>query len=218
MTTPEHLLVVAAMRSELRAFRRHPASAGVASAVVGIGPDRAERGLRHALDERPDIEHVVMIGIAGGVGNHVQIGDLVVPEAVIDERNGTELRPHAFGHHVPQHTLHTSGRFITDRDELDALVARGVVALDMETAAVGAVCEARDLRWSVLRAISDHVDHLPVDPAVLELTGPDGAPRPAAVARYLVTRPYRIPGLVRVARGAGRAYATSTGALVDALS
>ena len=213
----DRLLVVAAMRSELRAFRRHPASAGVASAIVGIGPDRAEHGLRRALDERSDIEHVVIIGIAGGVGEQVHIGDLVVPATVIDGRTGAELRPQPLGAHVARHALHTSGRFITDRDELDALAARGVVALDMETAAVGAVCEERGLRWSVLRAISDHVDHLPVDPAVLGLTSHDGAPRPAAVARYLVTRPHRIPGLIRVARGTQRAYATSTGALVDAL-
>lgn len=162
------------MPSELTAFRRHAASTGVASAVLGIGPDRAQRAVRHALDERPGVEHVVVIGIAGGIGDHVRIGDLVVPERVVDERTGVELRPHPFGDHAPRHVLHTSARIITDRAELDALAARGVVALDMETAAVGAVCEERDVRWSVMRGISDHVDHLPVDPRCSDSPVPTG--------------------------------------------
>ncbi len=50
----------------------------------------------------------------------------------------------------------TNDELITDLDELAALHAeRGVVALDMETAAIAHACEQRGVPWSVFRAISD---------------------------------------------------------------
>jgi adenosylhomocysteine nucleosidase len=71
----------------------------------------------------------------------------------------------------------------------------------METAAVAAVCERRGCPWSVFRAISDRADDGAVDAAILGLAGPDGGPNLPALMRFLVTRPWRVPQLARLARG-----------------
>ncbi|UCE87523.1 MAG: nucleoside phosphorylase, partial [Deltaproteobacteria bacterium] len=89
--------------------------------------------------------------------------------------------------------------------------------IDMETAAVAAVCERRRCPWSVFRAISDRADDGSTDAAVLALAGPDGRPDLLAVARLVLTRPRRVPQLVRLARGATRAARVAASAAVAAL-
>jgi hypothetical protein len=77
-----------------------------------------------------------------------------------------------------------------------------VIALDMETAAIARACEDRGVPWAVVRAISDRATDGSVDDEVFHLARQDGRPDPAAVARYLVRHPGRIPGLVRRGRDA----------------
>ena len=211
----QRVLVVTAMRSEAKPLRR-AAPPGVDVVVTGMGTALAAEATTAALDAG-SYERVVMIGIAGGIGPTVTVGDLVVPEVVLDHASGDELRPDRFGPIEPRGALHTSDQFIQDPAEVAALVARGVVGLDMETAAVGRVCVGRGVPWSVFRGISDHAEHLPVDPAVLAMTGPEGEPKPAAVARYLATHPHKVAGLARLAKGANAAIEVSTAALLAAL-
>jgi hypothetical protein len=87
----------------------------------------------------------------------------------------------------------------------------------METAAIAAVCERRGCAWSVFRAISDRAGDAAVDSDVLGLAGSDGAADLAALARFLLTRPWRIPGLVRLGRGMRLAANTAASAAVRAL-
>lgn len=216
MAQPGGVLVVTAMRSEAKPLRK-AAPPGVDVVVTGMGTTLARHVTEAALAGH-DYERVVMIGIAGGIGPTVAVGDLVVPEAVIDHATGDEVVPDRFGTIVPCGKLHTSDEFIQDPDAVAALVARGVIGLDMETAAVGRVCRERGLPWSVFRGISDHAEHLPVDPAVLAMTGPEGEPKPAAVAKYLATHPHKVPALAKLAKGAAAAIDVSTEALLQALA
>jgi hypothetical protein len=94
----------------------------------------------------------------------------------------------------PRGRLVTSDRLVTGLDEAAELKQSGVVGLDMETAAIAAVCERRGCPWSVFRAISDRVSDGTTDPAVLALAGPDGRGDARAVARYLLARPWRMCG------------------------
>src|SRR5256885_33339 len=72
-----------------------------------------------------------------------------------------------------------------------------------ETAAIAAVCERRGVRWSAVRSISDLVGVTPGD--VIGLANADGTPNIAASMRYLVTKPWRIPKLVRLGVDSQRA-------------
>jgi hypothetical protein len=139
-----------------------------------------------------------------------------MPEVVVDSASGREYRPVQLGPAPPHGRLLSSDRLVTSLEEAAALEESGVVGLDMETAAVAAVCERRGCPWSVFRAISDRVTDGTTDPAVLALAGPDGSGDARAVARYLLPRPWRIVRLARLGLGSWRAANAAAEAAVEA--
>lgn len=183
----------------------------VVALLTGMGMDRAEARARHLL-ERHDVDHVVVIGVAGGIGAHLAIGDVVVPEVVVDRRDGRELVPTPLGSIAPAGRLLSDDELIKDPARLAQLRAEGAHAIDMETAAIGRVCEDEGVPWSVFRGISDDVFDPSVDERIFGLNRPDGAPDLAAVARFVAGDPRRIRLLARLARDLNAA----TTAAVDA--
>jgi nucleoside phosphorylase len=190
----------------------------VVATTTGIGTLAAARAAEHVLDDGR-IDHLLVVGIAGGIGARVGIGNLVVPECVLDLASDSEHWPAPLGETDSRGILATSDALLSDPEQAARLEARGVIAVDMETAAIAAVCERRGCPWSVFRAISDRADDASTDPAVLDLVGPDGRPKPAAVARFVLSRPSRALQLRRLARGtrlATRAAAKATLAVLEA--
>ncbi len=188
----------------------------IVAAVTGIGPAAAARATERVLDGGA-IDRVVVVGIAGGIGAGVAIGDLVVPELVLDLATGALHRPTPLGDAAPRGTLATAEGLITDPAVFARLELRGVRAIDMETAAVAAVCARCGCPWSVFRAISDRAGDPRIDAAVLGLAGPEGEPNLPALARFVLTRPWRLPQLVPLARGMRLAADTAAGAALRAL-
>ena len=215
------VLVVAAMRSEMKAFRKRwqPSAAAadqVVTGVLGIGTALARSSTERLVGEAtPD--HVLVIGVAGGIGPTTSIGSLVVPEVVLDGVSGAEHRPTVVPGFENRGTLHTSDELVVEPDAVQRLVDRGVIALDMETAAVAAVCAERGLQWSVMRGISDHADAELIDPAILGMMGPEGEAKPGAVAAYLARHPTRLAQLSRLAKGLNAATSASSKAALQAL-
>jgi adenosylhomocysteine nucleosidase len=189
----------------------------IVAEITGIGVRAAAQATERILHAGA-VDHLVVVGIAGGIAAGLRIGDVVVPESVLDVASGATHRPARLGDAPLRGTLATSGEFISDRAALARLRDMGVVAIDMETAAVAAVCERRGCPWSVFRAISDHIDDAPVDPAVIGLAGPDGGPNLPAIARFVLTRPHRLPQLARLARDMRTATNAAAGAAVRALA
>lgn len=191
----------------------------IVATTTGIGTRAAARAAERIL-ATTRVEHLAVIGVAGGIGTSIAIGDLVVPERVVDLANGAEHRPAPLGDVVPRGTLVTHDGLLEDRAELARLAERGVVAIDMETAAIAALCERRGCPWSVFRGISDRADDGSIDSAIFGLAGPDGAPNLRALARFLITRPWRVPQLARLARTmrfAARAAASAAVRGIEAL-
>ncbi len=104
-------------------------------------------------------------------------------------------------------TIWTTDELITDPDVVSGLRSRGVVALDMETAAIAAVCERRGVGWSVVRVISDRAADGIVTDEVFRLSKQDGSPDMAAVARYFIRHPWHVRRMARLAASARRATA-----------
>ncbi len=184
----------------------------VDAVLTDIGMRPALLAARDAL--AAGAEWIVVCGIAGGVAAGVQIGDLVVPESVLDRETGRRHWPTAHPALSPHGSISCGDEFITDPNVLGAMAAQGIVAVDMETAAVAAVCEAAGRPWTVFRAISDHAAGGLVDGAVLAMTRSDGTSDPAAIARYLERDPSRRERLSRLARDA--AVATEVAASATA--
>jgi adenosylhomocysteine nucleosidase len=188
----------------------------VVAALTGIGVQRAARVTEQVLDSG-SMDHLMVVGVAGGIGSSVAIGDLVVPELVFDLATGAEYRSAPLGDLAPRGTLVTSDGLVVDPETFVRLERRGAVAIDMETAAIAEVCALRGCPFSVFRAISDHADDGSIDAAVFGLARADGSPDLLAVVRFLATRPWRVPQLVRLARGLGRATNVAASACVAAL-
>lgn len=227
------IAILAPMRPELRPLTRllplRPSGSGdpsllrytlgraeIVATTTGIGTRAAARTTERVLDSGP-FDHLVVVGIAGGIGRSVAIGDLVVPDLVIDLSTGAEYRPSTLGAAMPRGSLATSDELITDPEQIASLERQGVIAVDMETAAIAAVCDRRGCAWSVFRAISDRAEDGLIDPELSSLAGPDGEPRIAAALRFAIRNPGRIPQLARLARGAGLAANVAASAVVRAL-
>jgi adenosylhomocysteine nucleosidase len=226
------LAVIAAMTQELRPFvkmaslrrlpGRTPALWGgpVGRVDVVAGLTTMGTGAARAFTEQVlsayRVDHVIGIGIAGGIGPSVAIGDLLVPELVVDDEGGDELRPVPIDGHTPRGTLLTSDALVSDKRGLPQLIDDGVIAVDMETAAIGAACERAGVPWSVLRAISDRASDEAIDDEVVAMAKPDGSADIGAVLRFLVTHPGRVPHLATLARGMSAATRASAAAAARA--
>jgi adenosylhomocysteine nucleosidase len=175
----------------------------VVAVVTGMGTRLAGEGIDRLLSALTP-SHVLVVGITGAVDDETPIGTVIRPARVIDHATGREHAHHPLGPGEAEGALWTSD-VITPASELPALRAQGVVALDMETAAIAQACEAQGVPWSVVRAISDRATDGSVDDDVFHLARADGRPDPAAVARYLARHPARIPGLLRMGRDASLA-------------
>jgi adenosylhomocysteine nucleosidase len=208
--------VLAPMKSELRpvvkAFGLKPAVVGgvpvhtgavgnadVVATTTGIGTLLATTAAENLLG-LGTFDHVMVVGIAGGVGSSVRIGDIVIPEVVVNGQGGSEYHPAAIDAPTPRGTIVTSDDFIVDPDRLAQLIAQGVIAVDMETGSVAAVCAERGVPWSTVRAISDRAED--GDAEMVKLAKADGTPDGAAIARYFMRHPGRIPYMLKVGRGA----------------
>lgn len=175
--------------------------------VIGIGPKQAAERIELLLDA-VTVDLVVVVGISGAPDGRTPIGTVIWPAVVVDGDTGVEYRPDPLGGATEDDLygkLWTSATLNTDPASMAGLLDRGVVALDMETAAVARVCESRGVAWSVVRAISDRVSDGLVDQAILDLTGPDGKPHLRAALVYVLRRPSRLAALVRLARDSRRA-------------
>ena len=112
----------------------------------------------------------------------------------------------------------TSDSLITDPDRLAGMRDDGVVSLDMETAAVAAVCQKHGVPWSVIRAISDRATDGSVDEEVFRLSNQDGTPNAKAVAAYMAKHPGRIPAMARMAKDARLATERAVEAALSAVA
>jgi nucleoside phosphorylase len=171
----------------------------------GMGTRLATQAAERLLELGP-FDHVMVVGIAGGMGA-TKVGEVILPEVVVDKASRSEFRPSPLDEAESRGRLVTHDDFDMQPDEHERLVAQGFIAVDMETASVAAVCERSGTQWSVVRVVSDIVGVTPGD--VIGLAHADGSPNIAAGLKYMLRHPSRVPGLVRLGRDGVRAANTA---------
>jgi len=209
----------------MRAYAGSCGGRPVLAMVTGIGTARAAAATERLLG-LVTVRHVRVFGISGALDASTPIGAVVRPEVVIRGATGTTHVPapgqgqtpaegDPGSHKQGRTALWTADELITDPQMLAKLRAKGVVALDMETAAIAEVCQRSGVSWSVVRAISDRADDGTVTEEVFGLSHADGTPDLAAVTRYVVRHPRRVPGLIRLAADARRATRLAADAAIS---
>lgn len=142
------LLVACALRIEglaLRTGERGVAPGPVTVVRTGMGPKAAERAVARTLgDPAHEAAAVVATGFCAGLAPGMHPGDLVVAEETRDAQGATpcdapELLVKELVRAVPGRTVHTGPLIGSDHvvrgHERSELLARGAIAVDMESAA-----------------------------------------------------------------------------------
>jgi adenosylhomocysteine nucleosidase len=223
------IAVVAAMPIELRPFVKAVGSqpsgddfvgtlAGhdIIAAKMGVGMSGATATTERLL-QAGDVDRVVVIGICGGLDESIPIGSVLSPAVLVDGATGAEYRPPAWDPIELRGTLVTFDDIELELKMIPQLVEEGASGVDMETAAVAAVCEQRNCDYAVFRAISDYATDGTVDAAIGAMAKPDGSSDMGAALRYMLRRPWKIPGLLRLGRGAQAATKAAVDAAITAI-
>ena len=204
----------------------------VAVAIGGMGRHAAEDATAY-LAERFSPALIVSAGFAGAVRHGLRTGDIVVCSRVwrVDGPSSTWSASTAevgTVRNLPAEALESS-RCIYARGECLTLprvasdpstkehIGREfpISVVDMESFWVGTTAARHDIPWAVVRAVLDPLDQ-PLPPyAAVDDTA--GAARMHALG-YALSRPWEVPGLIRLgrqARAAGKALSTALGAIAS---
>jgi nucleoside phosphorylase len=186
---------------------------------TGVGPALAHAAAERMLDGST-FDRVIVCGIAGGLAPASLVGDLVVPEEVYDGANGERFRSTPVDGVTPKGVIRMGDGDDYEFNDVEVakLVAEGVTALDMETAAIARVCDQHDIPWIAFRVISDMAGDASLGPDVLALVDEFGKPKAWPSIRYLLTHPKQIPLMLRVGRDASAAARSAAKAAVAAIS
>jgi len=162
-----HVLVCFALKEEAVAFRKIAAGkAGVAMLMVGIGRQNAEAAIRKYLATNAP-ELVLTCGFAGGLDPDLKIGEVVfdVPAQTRSESPHVVSYKQLVEAGAKPAKFFCADRIATTVAEKKKLRAEtGADVVEMESAAIRAVCAERGIRCITVRVISDTAEEdLPLD-------------------------------------------------------
>ena len=171
----------------------------VFACVIGMGPAAARVATERILARGP-FDHLMVVGIAGGLDPDLPVGSLLVPARVQLHPDGPVHHTRPLPSRVAAGGLMTTDGLFSDEDVWRPILEAGFGAVDMEASGVGDACAAADVDWSVYRGISDRPDEHIVDQGVFALSKPDGSPDLKAVGKYLARDPRRAKALAHLNR------------------
>jgi nucleoside phosphorylase len=192
-------------------YRTHVAQAGpgvVAVVQAGIGPKRASRAARWAIEEfRP--RRVLVLGVAGGLDDELATADAVWASSVVSADDVSDcielpagdncvLRWVGGGLHRAR--IAQSAVVVASTAEKRRIRAQtAAIAVDMESLAFVKVCKAAGTTVDVVRVISDPVDK-PLPREIGALIDEAGNPRLYRALRRILRRPALLPELLSLER------------------
>lgn len=198
----------------------------VAALVGGTGPDLARRAASLLLvGHRP--RWVVSAGFCGALDPALERNDVILAREVRDEAGACyridvniASEPGPPGRRITAGGLVTVDRIIRTAAEKAALrTAHSVDVVDMETAAVAALCAERGVRFLSVRVVSDTAN-TDLPPEVLSILGRSGGYRLGAAAGAVWRRPASVKELWALrghAHGAAQRLAQVLPAILQAL-
>jgi nucleoside phosphorylase len=196
-------------------FRGKAGRVEVVAMLTTMGMVAGADAARRMLDL--DVDLVMVVGIAGGVSQtSVTIGDVIMPEVVIERSTDRRFTPAWFHDHTPRGHLSCGDDLILDQTVLDGMHDLGIIAVDMETAAAAAVCEDAGVPWAVFRSISDYAGEGLIDQSLFAMTNPDGTADVDAITKWLDANPDKLEVLTRLARDSQLATEAASDAAIRA--
>ena len=163
----------------------------------GMGFEAARRATEAIIVlYRPSM--ILSVGFAGALDEKLRVGDLLEPRYVVDARDGIRTDTGS-GTGV----LVSSPGVAGAEQKAKLAMSYGAQAVDMEAAAVAKGAEARGLRFTAIKAISDEVGF--AMPPMDRFIAGDGSFRARSFAFYAASRPFIWPDVLRLAQNSAKA-------------
>jgi adenosylhomocysteine nucleosidase len=175
----------------------------------GVGYEAARRATE-ALIREVNPELVISVGFAGALDASLQVGDVVVPKAVINSADGSRTDMGS-GEGVLVSSTTVAGR----EQKARFAKAYGAVAIDMEAAAVAHGALARGTEFVAIKVISDAADF--EMPALDQFVASDGRFQTLRFACHVALRPRLWGRTIALARNSSHASQALSGAITDYL-
>ncbi len=181
--------IVVALPAEARGLRAAGAARGAGGlhiVVAGIGSPRAGLAARRLVDA--GARALLSWGVAGGLSDALAPGDLLLPERIDAEGDAWLVDAEWRAQLARQLPAATGGRLWCSRSPVlslpdkQALAARGMSAVDMESAAVAAVASMACLPFVAVKAICDPAGRAVPGPALELLDAVQRAASPLCCA------------------------------------
>lgn len=185
----------------------YSAGPGISVCVSGMGAERAARAAEElALS---GMELLISWGTAGALTSGLRAGDLIIPEEVVADagpllKTDPTIRGELLHRlddcpsNIYLGRLYQAAQVVRGSAEKISLHERyKALAVDMESAAIGAVAARRGLPFLVIRSIVDTLV-TPVPQAILACTDSFGSVRILGLLKSLGAHPGEIPQLLRL--------------------
>lgn len=213
---PRSLGIVVALQAEAGALTHRavhpnrvvPLSDGASLWLSGMGPDAAGRAAQALADA--GVQALATFGVAGALDANLRSGMLLCPHSVLDEQGHAYPADRAWRDRLQRCLTHAGlpawfdGALLSLPEPLRTAAAKtaaharyGVIAVDMESAAVAAVAASCNLPFVMLRAIIDERDDT-LPEALQAVVDPWGRPRLTRLIATLSCHPWllaRVPAL-----------------------
>jgi adenosylhomocysteine nucleosidase len=218
----KRILIVTALDVEARGLARHlalrrvgsrrpPRYAGSALDLICVGPGATCLGEFDALARAAGL--VVSAGTCGALAPDLEVGDLVLPGAVL----GPDGRRHAL---APLSGLEAAGTLLTVPAVVETAEAKarlwretGASAVDMEAALVAQWAAGLGVPAAAVRGVVDTASR-GIPSAFANLVDPRGRTRGARAVHLVLTRPRGLADVLALRRDTARALRTIAGALL----
>ena len=156
----------------------------------GIGVEAARRATEAVIAlYQPEV--VQSAGFAGALDAELKIGAVLVPSLVINAQDGSRAETG-----MGQGVLVSVAAVASVEQKRKLAKAYGAQAVDMEAAAVAGGAQARGIRFSAVKVISDEMDfELPL---MEQFVGKDGQFRAGKFVAFVAVRPWLWPRVMRL--------------------
>jgi adenosylhomocysteine nucleosidase len=183
----------------------------IITVVTNIGLAAAQRATDELFSRHgTSIDHLFVVGIAGAYDPGLHIGDVLIPEAVVDERDGIARVPVNLSGRLASGVIYSTDRTSFDAEYYTLLQRNKASLVDMESGAIAAVCERNNCPFTIVRAVSDKISEHGETLDIFHLVNEDGSTKYLAVIKYVLFKPWRIAYLVSMATGMKKAVDAST--------
>jgi len=214
-------LVCFALKEEAAPFRRRAAQRpGVFTLITGMGRERAGLAVRDFLGMGAAVapSRVFTCGFAGGLHPDGRSGEVIFEIAGPDAALNAALRAKLLAAGAKPGTFFCADRIaITAAEKRRLRAETGADAVEMESAAIHAVCRERGLPCATVRVISDAADEdLPLD--FNALFKPDQSLRWGRLLLTLARSPGKIGALPALQKQPRRAAQRLAEVLTQALA